>query len=70
LRSTLEIKKAQMEDKADAIKTICGALTGGNMEGASDLARRKFPFLAPSSVARNFNELLSLRIFLRDGFVD
>jgi hypothetical protein len=69
-RSTLEIKKAQMEDKADVIKTICGALTGGNIADASDLARREFPFLAPSLVTRNFNETLSLRIFVRDGFID
>ncbi len=59
-----------MKDKADFIKAICGALSEGNIADASDLARREFPFFAPSLVTRNFNETLALRIFVRDGFVD
>ncbi|MCX5856277.1 MAG: HNH endonuclease signature motif containing protein [Deltaproteobacteria bacterium] len=59
-----------MKDKDDVIKTICGALSEGNIADASDIARREYPFFVPSLVTRNFNETQALRIFVRDGFVD
>jgi len=59
-----------MEYKDDVIKTICGALSEGNIADASGIARREYPFFVPSLVTRNFNETQALRIFVRDGFVD
>lgn len=59
-----------MKDKADVIKSICGTLSCGDIGGASEMARREYPFCAQPLVARNFNETQALQIFVRDGFFD
>ncbi|MFH1131207.1 MAG: HNH endonuclease [Pseudomonadota bacterium] len=59
-----------MKDKADVIKSICGTLSCGDIRGTSEMARREYPFCAQPLVARNFNEMKALRVFIRDGFVD
>ncbi|MFH1742645.1 MAG: HNH endonuclease [bacterium] len=59
-----------MEDRSDTIKSICETLSSGDYSGASEIARREYPFLAPSAGARNFTETQALRIFVRDGFLD
>ena len=59
-----------MEDRANAIKIICETLSSGNTSGASAIARRQYPFIAPPAVTRKFTEAQALRVFVRDGFID
>lgn len=60
-----------MKDKAEAIKSICEALSANGTLDAADIARREYPFVVtPPAVTRKFNETQALRVFVRDGFVD
>jgi hypothetical protein len=60
-----------MKDKAEAIKSICEALSASGTAEASEIARREYAFvLAPPSVTRKFSEAQALRVYVRDGFVD
>ena len=59
-----------MEDRANIIKSICEALSAGDKSGASAIAWRQYPFLAPPAATRKFTEAQALRVFVRDGFVD
>ena len=59
-----------MEDRANIIKIICEALSSGDTSGASEIARRHYPFLAPPTATRKFTEAQALRVFVRVGFVD
>jgi hypothetical protein len=57
--------------KAEAIKTICEALSSHGASGASEIARREYPFVpTPPAVTRKYSEKQSLRIYVRDGFID
>ncbi|MBN1613271.1 MAG: HNH endonuclease [Deltaproteobacteria bacterium] len=60
-----------MKAQAEAIRTICAALSGRGASEASDIARREYPFIPmPPAVTRKYTEAQALRIFVRDGFVD
>ena len=59
-----------MEDRANVIKIICETLSSGDTAGASEIARRHYPFLAPPTTIRKFTEKQALRVFVRDGFID
>ena len=64
-------RKDEMKAKADAIKTICEALSSRGASEASGIARREYPFVpAPPAVTRKYSEGQALRVFVRDGFVD
>lgn len=63
-------KGETMEDRTNVIKIICEALSSGDTSGASEIAWRHYPFIAPPAVARKFTEAQALRVFVRDGFVD
>lgn len=60
-----------MKAKAEAVKSICQALSISGIDKASEIARREYPFSPVSSGAtRTFREAQALRVFVRDGFVD
>lgn len=64
------VRITKMKDKANIIKSICDALSSGNISGASDIARQQYPFFSHPTGTRRFTEAQALRIFVRDGFID
>jgi len=60
-----------MRTKAEAIKSICEALASRGASAAAEVARQEYPFVpALPEATRKHSETQSLRVFLRDGFVD
>jgi hypothetical protein len=60
-----------MKEKAEAIKSICEALSISGIDRASEVANREYPFVPITPMAaRIFSEAQALRVFVRDGFVD
>jgi hypothetical protein len=57
-------------DKADVIARICAALAADRIAKAADIGRREYPFLPVQKCKRAYTPFQSMRIFLRDGFVD
>ena len=59
-----------MIDRSDTISRICNALINGERETAVSIACREYPFETPALSVRKYKELVSTRIFVRDGFLD
>jgi len=59
-----------MTDKTNIIKSVCEALSLGDLSSASEIAYLQYPFIPKSTFVRNFNEQQTLRVFVRDGFTD
>jgi hypothetical protein len=57
-------------DPADVIARVCDAIHRSDLEGARGIARQEYAFVPQTSVGRRYTEQESLRVFLRDGFVD
>ncbi len=57
-------------DKADVIGRVCEALASGQGAEAQAIARAEYPFEPTLSSKRRYSEAASLRMFLRDGFID
>ena len=49
---------------------VCNRIALGDITGASSIVRAKYPFQRVPNVGRKYTEYDSLRVFLRDGFVD
>ena len=56
--------------KSSVIDSVCQALTLGERERASALAREQYPFAPTTNAGRRYSALQMVRIFQRDGFVD
>lgn len=65
----LEIPFANLE-KADILKDISQALLQDHEAKARSLARSKYPFQFQEKAQRQITSLQSVRLFLRDGFID
>lgn len=59
-----------LEDKVAIIDRVLQELRRGNSVAARDLLRAEYPFVPVQSEARRYTELQSLRLYVRDGFVD
>lgn len=59
-----------MTDKAEIIKSICDALSSGDMPSASDIARQQYPFSTQNISSRQSSDAQALQVFKRDGFID
>jgi hypothetical protein len=59
-----------MTEKGSAIAAVCQALLTGNLEQASSLAKRDYPFAPEAITKREYGPIESTRVFVRDGFVD
>jgi 5-methylcytosine-specific restriction endonuclease McrA len=57
-------------NKSDVIENICQALLKGEKEKAQNLAKADFPFQFHSKEQRKITLLQSVKLFLRDGFID
>lgn len=59
-----------MTDKANTIKTICAALSSGDLSRASDIVHQQYPFSIQEISTRKFSDTQALQVFIRDGFID
>jgi hypothetical protein len=57
-------------ERSDVVARVCDALLRGDGDGARGIARAEYPFVALKNAGRAYTEVQSMRIFLRDGFVD
>jgi 5-methylcytosine-specific restriction endonuclease McrA len=57
-------------NKSDVIENICQALLKGEKEKAQNLAMADYPFQFHSKEQRKITLLQSVKLFLRDGFID
>lgn len=56
--------------KAHVIDSVCQALTLGDREQASAIAKAGYPFAPTSNAGRSYSEYQMTQTFARDGFVD
>jgi len=56
--------------KVRVINSVCRALTLGDREQASAIARAEYPFAPASNAGRGYSEYQKTQTFARDGFVD
>lgn len=57
-------------DRVTILDRVLQALRRGDSAVARDLLRNEYPFVPVRSEGRRYTELQSLRVFVRDGFVD
>lgn len=57
-------------ENSQVIENICMGLSSDEAEQASTIARREYPFASQLSAGRTYNEAVSTRVFVRDGFLD
>jgi hypothetical protein len=57
-------------DRSSVIARVCSALLRGDSDGARAVARGEYPFEPRPNGGRAYNELQSMRVFLRDRFTD
>jgi hypothetical protein len=56
--------------KADCISNVCDALARGDVLEATTIAQTHYPFVPHIKASRNYTEYQSMKVFLRDGFID
>lgn len=59
-----------MDSKADVLLEVCGALSWGGPRSARETLRAKYPFEPVEKIARRYSERQSMKLFMRDGFID
>ena len=57
-------------DEIVALSAVCDALAQGDRDHAASLARSGLPFSLFERDTEKYNEFQSMKIFLRDGFID
>jgi hypothetical protein len=58
------------QNKVNAIRDVCSALLEGNESRARTIASRDYPFTPVPKTRAKWSARDSLRIFVRDGFID
>ena len=58
------------KDRSQIISNVCDALMENDRETASKIARDDYPFIPVHATKRRYTELQSVRLFVRDGFID
>ncbi len=59
-----------MDSKAGVLSDVCAALAGGNSCSARKKLRDGYPFVPAETIARRYSERQSMKLFMRDGFID
>jgi 5-methylcytosine-specific restriction endonuclease McrA len=59
-----------MHAKPETLRNVCDLLTAERPEDAQETIRNSYPFVPVAPSERKYGEVESLRIFLRDGFID
>jgi len=59
-----------MNERADTVARICGALLNDDKRRAELLAATEYPFIAAKNAGRKYSEYQMTVVFTRDGFID
>lgn len=59
-----------MAEKSVVITEVCAAISRGTLPEAAEVLRRDYPFAASAPAGRNYSEMQSTKLFMRDGFID
>jgi hypothetical protein len=56
--------------KQETLASVCRLLSSGRIDDARDAIRCEYPLVPPAAVKRQYGDLESVRVFMRDGFID
>src|SRR6185295_17019200 len=59
-----------MTEKSAVIAEVCRAIMEGAVEEGVSIARRDYPFAPEPITKRSYGPTESMRLFIRDGFID
>ena len=59
-----------MELKAGVLSDVCAALAVGDSSKAKTTLQERYPFVPVEMIARRYSERQSMKLFIRDGFID
>ena len=59
-----------MTDKSRTIAAVCAELGKGELDRASSLLKRDYPFAPDPIIQRKYGPLQATSVFVRDGFID
>jgi hypothetical protein len=57
-------------EPTNVIAEVCDRLSASELDAASSLISTRYPFQPPTLVERKYGLAESLRVFIRDGFID
>ena len=63
-------EKTEADQRAHVISAVCAELTSSNVENAAAILNNKYPFVPLKNIGRSYSTLESLKVFIRDGFID
>jgi len=59
-----------MDSKAGVLSDVCAALAVGDSSKAKTTLQEGYPFVPVEKIARRYSERESMKLFVRDGFID
>lgn len=59
-----------MDSKADVLSDVCAALAVGDPDSAKQQLRDGYPFKPVETITRRYSIPESMKLFMRDGFID
>ncbi|WP_157561038.1 HNH endonuclease [Mycobacterium sp. E802] len=60
----------RVDSKAGVLFEVCAALAAGDSRSAKATIRSRYPFKPVEKIARRYSERQSMKLFMRDGFID
>ena len=59
-----------MDSKAGVLSDVCAALALGDSRSARATLKSRYPFVPLEKIVRRYSERKSMKLFMRDGFID
>ena len=59
-----------MDSKAGVLSDVCAALALGDSRSARATLKSRYPFVPVEKIVRRYSERQSMKLFVRDGFID
>ena len=63
-------KRGSKRRKAGVLADVCAALAVGDSSKAKTILQEGYPFVPVEKIARRYSERESMKLFIRDGFID
>ena len=60
----------RVDSKAGVLSDICAALDLGDSRSARATLKSRYPFVPVEKIVRRYSERQSMKLFVRDGFID
>ncbi len=64
------MKVGAMTDGSDTLAAICRAIDDNRYDSAVEILSREYPFVPLANAGRRYSATQSMKVFLRDGFID